>query len=166
MQLKHTKRCVQCMGKGRCCNWSDVSKVICEVFHAPAFSFNKAPQLGRSVEADSNQIETLTENKQHYTILFLLNSETINRLGIITIVRLLVTSGEGGDWEGTYVEILRHLQYLIALGSGRSPREGMGCPLQYSCLGNSMDRGALWATVHRATKSWTWKSNWTHTYIK
>ena len=27
-------------------------------------------------------------------------------------------------------------------GSGRSPREGNGNPLQYSCLGNSMDRGA------------------------
>ena len=52
------------MGKGRCC----VSKVVCEVFHAETFSFNKAPQLGRSVEVDSNQTETLTENKQHYTM--------------------------------------------------------------------------------------------------
>ena len=33
-------------------------------------------------------------------------------------------------------------------GSGRSPGEGNGNPLQYSCLGNFMDRGALWATVH------------------
>ena len=33
------------------------------------------------------------------------------------------------------------------LGSGRSPREGNGNPLQYSCLGNPMDRGARWATV-------------------
>ena len=33
-------------------------------------------------------------------------------------------------------------------GSGRSPREGHGNPLQYSCLGNPMDRGAWWATVH------------------
>ena len=33
-------------------------------------------------------------------------------------------------------------------GSGRSPREGHGNPLQYSCLENSMDRGAWWATVH------------------
>ena len=37
-------------------------------------------------------------------------------------------------------------------GLGRSPREGSGNPLQYSCLGNPMDRGAWWATVHRATK--------------
>ena len=33
-------------------------------------------------------------------------------------------------------------------GSGRSPREGNGTPLQYFCLGNPMDRGAWWATVH------------------
>ena len=33
-------------------------------------------------------------------------------------------------------------------GSGRSPGEGNGNPLQCSCLENSMDRGAWWATVH------------------
>ena len=38
-------------------------------------------------------------------------------------------------------------------GSGRFPGEGQGNPLQYSCLDNPMDRGAWWATVHRAAKS-------------
>jgi len=38
-------------------------------------------------------------------------------------------------------------------GSGRSPGEGNGNPLQYSCLENPMDRGAWWATVHRVTKN-------------
>ena len=33
-------------------------------------------------------------------------------------------------------------------GLGRCPGEGNGNPLQYSCLGNPMDRGAWWATVH------------------
>ena len=37
-------------------------------------------------------------------------------------------------------------------GWGRSPREGNGNPLQYSCLGNPRDRGAWWATVHGVTK--------------
>ena len=32
--------------------------------------------------------------------------------------------------------------------SGRSPREGNGNPLQHSCLGNPIDRGAWWAVVH------------------
>ena len=37
-------------------------------------------------------------------------------------------------------------------GSGRSPREGNGNPLQYSCLGNPMHREAWWATVHGVEK--------------
>ena len=37
---------------------------------------------------------------------------------------------------------------LIPSQLGRSPGEGKGNPLQYSCLGNPMDRGAWWATVH------------------
>ena len=40
-------------------------------------------------------------------------------------------------------------------GSGRSSRGGHVNPLQYSCLGNPMDRGAWWATFHRVSKSWT-----------
>ena len=48
-------------------------------------------------------------------------------------------------------------------GSGRSPGEGNGKPLQYSCLKNSMDRGAWWATVHRVTKSQTRLSDFTLT---
>ena len=38
-------------------------------------------------------------------------------------------------------------------GLGRSPGVGDGNPLQYSCLANSMARGAQWATVHGLTKS-------------
>ena len=40
-------------------------------------------------------------------------------------------------------------------GSGRSPEEGHGNPLQYSCLENPMDRGAWQAMVHRIAKSQT-----------
>ena len=50
-------------------------------------------------------------------------------------------------------------------GSGRSPRERSGNPLQYSCLQNSMDRGAWQATVHRVTKSRTWLSNYLFTFF-
>ena len=48
-------------------------------------------------------------------------------------------------------------------GLGGFPGEGTGNPLQYSCLGNPLDRGAWWAIVHEVTKSWTWFSNWTIT---
>ena len=37
-------------------------------------------------------------------------------------------------------------------GSGRSPGEGNGNPLQYSCLGNAMDRGAWRSTVQKTAK--------------
>ena len=47
-------------------------------------------------------------------------------------------------------------------GSGRSPGEGNGNPLQYSCLENPMDQGAWWATVHGVAKSWTRLSDFTH----
>ena len=40
-------------------------------------------------------------------------------------------------------------------GLGRFPGEENGYPLQYSCLENSMDRGAWWATVHGVAKSLT-----------
>ena len=39
-------------------------------------------------------------------------------------------------------------------GLGRSPGEGNGYPLQYNCLGNSVNRKAWWATVHGVAKSW------------
>ena len=52
-------------------------------------------------------------------------------------------------------------------GLGRSPGEGNGNPLQYSCLENPMDGGAWWATVHGVTKSWTRLSDFTlKAYIK
>ena len=44
-------------------------------------------------------------------------------------------------------------------GLGKSPGERNGSPLQYSCLENSMDREAWWATVHGITKSQTRLSN-------
>jgi len=40
----------------------------------------------------------------------------------------------------------------LITGLGRSPGEGNDNPLQYSCLGNPMDRGAWWATVPGVTK--------------
>ena len=49
-------------------------------------------------------------------------------------------------------------------GSGRSPREGNGNPLQCSCLENPMDRGALWATVHGVAESDTTEQEHTHSH--
>ena len=75
---------------------------------------------------------------------------------------------------GSLVAQLYHISYCICLGlpwwqdgksaynvgdpgsipgSGRSPGEGNGNPLQYSCLENPMDGGAWWATVHGVPES-------------
>ena len=51
-------------------------------------------------------------------------------------------------------------------GLGRSPGEGNGNPLQYSCLENPIDRGAWWATVHRVSMSQTRLSDFTFTLTK
>ena len=50
-------------------------------------------------------------------------------------------------------------------GSGRSPGEGNGNPLQYSCLENPMDGGAWWATVHGVEKSRTQMSDLTFNFL-
>ena len=50
-------------------------------------------------------------------------------------------------------------------GSGRSPREGNSNPLQFSCLGNHMDRENWRATLHGFTKSWTELSDKTITVL-
>ena len=45
-------------------------------------------------------------------------------------------------------------------GSGRTPGEGNGNTLKYSCLENPMDRGIWWAIVDRVAESQTWLSDW------
>jgi len=50
--------------------------------------------------------------------------------------------------------------FLLVYYSG----EGNGTPLQYSCLENTMDRGAWWAAVHGVTRSRTWLSDFTFTF--
>ena len=50
-------------------------------------------------------------------------------------------------------------------GSGRSPGEGNGNPLQYSCLENPVEGGTWWATVHRVAKSRKRLSDFTFTSV-
>ena len=51
-------------------------------------------------------------------------------------------------------------------GLGRSPGEGNGNPLQYSCLENPMDRGAWWAILQGVAKSRTQLSDFTRIYSR
>ena len=57
---------------------------------------------------------------------------------------------------GSIVKNLPAMQERVSIaGSGRSPEEGNSNPLQNTCPGNPMDRGAWWAIVHEAAKIWT-----------
>ena len=71
----------------------------------------------------------------------------------------------------------RYMRHGLVPRSGRSPGVANGNPLQYSCLENSMERGAWWTTVHGGHKQWspwticsqdsmlTWLRTHTHTHI-
>ena len=56
--------------------------------------------------------------------------------------------------------------WVQSLGQEDSPGVGNGNPLQYCCLGNSMNRGAWGATVHGIAKSQTQLSDWICTHTK
>ena len=74
-----------------------------------------------------------------------------------------VTGAQGQGSQGIQASLVaKRVKNLPAMqetssipGSGRSPGGGHGNPFQYSCLGNSMDRGVWWATVLGVTKSQT-----------
>ena len=55
----------------------------------------------------------------------------------------------------------RHKRCGLIPGSGRSPGEGNGNPLQYSCLENPMDRGGWWAIAHGVAELDTTESDLT-----
>ena len=75
------------------------------------------------------------------------------------ILTLHDTGGFSGGSDGKESACSVRNLCLIS-GSERSPRERDGNPPQYSCLENSMDREAWWATVHGVTKSQTQLSDW------
>ena len=62
------------------------------------------------------------------------------------------------NWSFPGGSVLRNLpanaeEMALIPGSGKSPGEGNGSLLQYSCLENPMDRGTWWAAVHEVTES-------------
>ena len=71
--------------------------------------------------------------------------------------------------EKTFKSLLDYRDSLVAQKvkhlPARCPGEGNGNPLQYSCLENSMDGGAWWATAHGVAKSRTWLRDFTYTFI-
>ena len=67
--------------------------------------------------------------------------------------RMKVKDGNHFPGGSTVKNLLTNARDMGSIsGSGRSPEGGSGNPLQYSCLGNPMDRGAWWATAHGVAK--------------
>ena len=61
---------------------------------------------------------------------------------MMLVVKNLPTNADAGDIRDS----------RLIPGSGKSPGEGNGNPLQYSCLDNPMDKGTWWAIVHKVAK--------------
>ena len=80
----------------------------------------------------------------------------ITMIGFPVILLIFHSFSDGSDSKESACNV-RDLGLI--LGSGRSPGEGNGYPLQYSGLENSMDRGDWCAIVHWIAKSWTHLSN-------
>ncbi|KAB0338388.1 hypothetical protein FD755_025261 [Muntiacus reevesi] len=66
---------------------------------------------------------------------------------------------EGEIMKGNHVKKNKPAAHFLPKPLKDFPGGGHGHPLQYSCLENSMDRGAWWAAVHGVTKSWTQMRN-------
>ena len=112
-----------------------------------------------------------------FHVLAIVNSAAMNTgvhmsLSILVSLMCMPSSGIAGSYGSSISSFLRNLWSFSGGSDGkvsahnegdpglipgleRPPGEGNGNPLQYSCLENSMDGGAWWATVHGVTKSWT-----------
>ena len=80
-------------------------------------------------------------------IIYLLYEYTINILIILCCINLGFARGSVGK-----NLLAEQMTQVRALGQEDSPGGGNGNPLQYSCLGNPMDRGSWWDTVYRVVK--------------
>ena len=81
-------------------------------------------------------------------------------MGPVLWVGCLLGLGQDSNLASLVAQMVKNLPATQAdlssiPGSERSPGEGNGNPLQYSCLENPMDRGIWWATVHGVKKSQT-----------
>ena len=81
----------------------------------------------------------------------------------LNVLREIILQGFPGGLAGKNLSAnIRDTGDVSLILSGRSPGGGSGNLLQYSCLEISMDRRALWATIHWVAKSWIWLSSRIH----
>ena len=107
---------------------------------------NTSSGLGKRV---SQKFEHFDINfRQYFLLLYKVNTEEANQI---------LTKRSAIFWASPVILPGKNLPAIVGdsgsiPGSGRSPGEGNGNPVQYSCLENPMDRGTWRATVHRVTK--------------
>ena len=136
-------------------------------------------------------LKTLTDFNYFWYLIFLTDPEFCEHLGdILCMYVFLLFSFNHGKWIEKHeleMKIINRRGLIMYLGGflggsevktyacnaadlgstpglGRSPGEGNGNPLHYSCLENPMDGEAWWAIVHGVSKSRTWLSDFTFTF--
>ena len=92
-------------------------------------------------------------NTQHFNIN--VNSHTLEMLNVSVFLKVHMSPTVQTDSLPTEPPGKQCMDLGSIPGLVRSPGEGNGYPLRFSCLENSMDRGASWATVHGVAKSRT-----------
>ena len=93
----------------------------------------------------------MIQNQKFPSLSKKIHNSNVKKLGHIYIYLILFTSFPGGS-DGK-VSDCNEGDLGLTPGLGRSPGEGNGNPLQYSCLENPTDGGARQATVHGVAKS-------------
>ena len=114
-------------------------------------------------------ISSVNKERRHHTqSLWTQSNVELESVNVVSLAFVCVYSFLGGGFSGGSVIKNPPAEAegtSLIPGLGRSPGEGNGNPLQYSCLGNPMDRGAWWATVHRVTKNQTRLNIHTHNIL-
>ena len=120
-----------------------------EAEHTPGDSEGQGRTPGVLLSIGLQRVGRDVVTKQQQQIRY--NTGNSTQYSVITYMR------KGASLVAQTVKNLPAVQGALGLipGSGRSPGEGNGNPLWYSCLGNPMDRGAWQAVVHGVAKSWT-----------
>ena len=107
---------------------------------------------------------TLSQREEYWTVHICTNCKALSHMWSLFIPTILWSMGFP-DCSGDKGSTCNAGHSVSIPGLGRSPGRGGGNQFQYSCLENSMARGAWWATVHRVAKTWTRLSNQACTYL-
>ena len=118
-------------------------------------AYLSAARYFRSLPVLGNK-STVIEGRSYSLVMFIQASgrPRLSKLTVITTARWY----SGKESVCQCMRCRKPRKYWFTPWVGKIPGVGNGNPLQYSCLENSMAKGAWWAIIHGVTKSWTWLS--------